>query len=169
MTPPSPPCRAAHLLKLYISHAASDCTTTIASPLQCSQLAHGHGQASACTDEYSKAEAIGTHGRHWHVTWRKKNSHQAAWLTALIRLLGGWTLSSRISSIRGTFLRKSAEVWGKFNINASLVVLSKCRNQSKGGGQKRRRNKPSNPPAMKDGWRNDGGAPAPGNLRRGRA
>ena len=70
--------------------------------------------------------------------------------------VGGWSLPSpwsllRISSAPRTFVRNSAEVRGKPNVDASLVVLSKCRNQDKGGGRERRRNEPSNPPTAKDG------------------
>ena len=50
-----------------------------------------------------------------------------------------------------------AEILGKINVNASLVIPSECRDQVNGGGREERRKEPSDLPTMKDGRRQDGG------------
>ena len=60
-----------------------------------------------------------------------------------------WLLR-RISSARGTFVRSSAKVSGKTNVNVFLVVPSECRDQVSGGGRKKRRKEPSDLHVMKD-------------------
>jgi hypothetical protein len=70
-----------------------------------------------------------------------------------------WLLR-RISSARrtwGTFVRSSAEVPGKTNVNAFLVLPSECRDQVSGGGREKRMKEPSDLPTMKDGRRQYGG------------
>ena len=50
-----------------------------------------------------------------------------------------------------------AEILGKINVNASLVIPSECRDQVNGGGREERRKEPSDLLMMKDGRRQDGG------------
>jgi len=56
-----------------------------------------------------------------------------------------------MTSARGTFVRSSAEVLGKTNVNAYLVIASECRDQVNSGGHEERRKEPSDLPTMKDG------------------